>query len=261
MPKFAANITTMFTEWPFIDRFEAAAQAGFRAVELQFPYAYSAEAIAAKLREHGVSNVLFNAAPGNIANGERGLASLPDREAEFREGIALALRYAQVLGTPRVHVMAGLLPDTADRLRHRATYIKNLRYAAAEAARAGVGVLIEAINTRDMPRYFLNTQADAHAIRDEVGDSNLQVQMDLYHTQIVEGDISTKLRRYLRNVGHIQIAGVPDRHEPDAGEVNYPYLFRLLDELGYDGWVGCEYRPAHGTLAGLVWLTRAMSQQ
>jgi 2-dehydrotetronate isomerase len=261
MPKFAANITMMFTEWPFIDRFEAAAKAGFRAVELQFPYEHSPESIAAKLRAHAVANVLFNAAPGNVAAGERGLASLPGREAEFRDGMALALRYARVLGTPRLHVMAGLLRDETARVEQRATYIENLRYAAAETARAGVGILIEAINTRDIPGYFLNTQADAHAIRREVGSDNLKVQMDLYHTQIVEGDIATKLRRYLPGVGHIQIAGVPGRHEPDNGELNYPFLFRLLDDLGYEGWVGCEYRPANGTVEGLGWLGRAISQR
>jgi hydroxypyruvate isomerase len=153
--------------------------------------------------------------------------------------------------------MAGLLPHESARAEHRATYIENLRYAAAETARSGVGILIEAINTRDIPGFFLNTQADAHVIRQEVGSDNLKVQMDLYHTQIVEGDIATKLQRYLPDVGHIQIAGVPGRHEPDDGEVNYPYLFDLLDELGYSGWVGCEYRPRRGTVEGLGWLRRA----
>jgi hydroxypyruvate isomerase len=260
MPKFAANLSLMFTEVPFIERFEAAAKAGFGAVEFLFPYEHAAGRIAAQLHVHRLANVLFNLPPGDWAAGERGTASIPGREAEFRRGVDDALAYADTLRTPRVHVMAGLLPAGADRAAHRATYVANLRHAAREAARAGIEVLIEPINTRDMPGYFLNTQADAHAIREEVGAANLKVQMDLYHAQIVEGDIATKLRRYLPHVGHIQIAGVPDRHEPDTGELNYPYLFRLLDELGYAGWVGCEYRPAAGTVAGLGWLRDALAR-
>jgi hydroxypyruvate isomerase len=254
MPRFAANLSMMFTEVPFIERFGAAAAAGFAAVEFLFPYGHAADEIAAQLRAHRLANVLFNLPPGDWAAGERGMASIPGREAQFRRGVGEALAYARALGTPRLHAMAGLLPAGADRARHRAAYVDSLRYAAAEAAREGVEVLIEPINTRDIPGYFLNTQADAHAIREEVGAANLKVQMDLYHAQIVEGDLATKLRRYLPHVGHIQIAGVPDRHEPDSGELNYPYLFRLLDELGYAGWVGCEYRPAAGTVAGLGWL-------
>jgi len=254
MPKFAANLSMMFTEVPFLDRFGAAAQAGFAAVEFLFPYEHAADAIAAQLHTHRLANVLFNLPPGDWAAGERGMASIPGREAEFRRGVGDALACARTLGTPRVHVMAGLLPAGADRMTHRAAYVANLHYAAKEAAREGVEILIEPINTRDIPGYFLNTQADAHAIREDVGAANLKVQMDLYHAQIVEGDIATKLRRYLPHVGHIQIAGVPDRHEPDTGELDYAYLFRLLDELGYAGWVGCEYRPAAGTVAGLGWM-------
>jgi hydroxypyruvate isomerase len=256
MPRFAANLSMMFTELPFTERFAAAAGAGFRAVEFLFPYEHPPEAIAAALRTNGLVNVLFNLPPGDWAAGDRGLASVPGREAEFREGVATALRYASALGTPRLHVMAGLLPDERQRATRRATYVANLRHAAAEAARVGVALTIEPINPRDMPGYYLNTQADAHAVREEVGAANLAVQMDLYHAQIVEGDISTKLRRYLPHVGHVQIAGVPDRHEPDVSELDYAVVLRLLDELGYDGWVGCEYRPAHGTVAGLGWITR-----
>ena len=244
----------MFNELPFLERFEAAAQAGFNAVEFLFPYEHDAQAIAARLKLHALQNVLFNLPPGDFAAGERGLAALPGREAGFRASVAQTLSYARVLGAPRLHAMAGLLPDGADRAPYRATYIDNLRYAAAEAARRGITLLIEPINTRDIPGYFLNTQADAHAIRAEVGAANLKVQMDFYHVQIVEGDIAMKLRRYLPHVGHIQIAGVPERNEPDTGEVNYPYLFRLLDELGYQGWVGCEYRPAGNTIDGLAWM-------
>ena len=256
MPKFAANISMLFTEVAFIDRFEAAARAGFEAVEFLFPYDHAPADIAARLRSHGLVNALFNLPPGDFAAGERGLASLPGREAEFRRSVGVALAYAGALGTPRIHAMAGLLAARADRTQHRATYVANLRYAASRAAEAGVEIMIEPINTRDIPGYFLNTQAEAHAIREEVGAANLKVQMDLYHAQIVEGDVATKLRRYLPHIGHIQIAGVPDRHEPDIGELNYPYLFALLDELGYAGWVGCEYRPANGTLAGLGWMPR-----
>lgn len=254
MPKFAANLTMMFNEEPFLQRFGAAAKAGFKAVEFLFPYDFAAEEIAAELKGNKLENVLFNLPPGDWAAGERGLASLPGREAEFRAGVDKAIAYANALGTPRLHAMAGLLPQDADAARHRATFIGNLRYAAAEAARQGITLLIEPINTRDIPGYFLNTQADAHAIREEVGADNLKVQMDFYHVQIVEGDIATKLRRYLPHIGHIQIAGVPERNEPDTGEVNYPYLFQLLDELGYDGWLGCEYRPKKGTTEGLGWL-------
>ena len=254
MPRFAANLSMMFTEVPFLERFGAAAQAGFAAVEFLFPYEHAAGDIARQLRAHRLTNVLFNLPPGDWAAGERGMASIPGREDEFRRGVGVALACARTFGTPRVHAMAGLLPAAADRAAHHAAYVANLRYAAKEAAQDGVEVLIEPINTRDIPGYFLNTQADAHAIREEVGAANLKLQMDLYHAQIVEGDIATKLRRYLPHIGHIQIAGVPDRHEPDIGELNYAYLLPLLDELGYAGWVGCEYRPVAGTVAGLRWM-------
>jgi hydroxypyruvate isomerase len=167
--------------------------------------------------------------------------------------VAQALRYAEALGTPTLHAMAGLVPAGGDRAVCRATYVENLRFAARETARQGLKLVIEPINTRDIPGYFLNTQADAHAIREEVGADNLAVQMDLYHAQIVEGDLTMKLRRWIRHVGHVQIASVPERHEPDVGELDYPHLFRVLDELGYQGWVGCEYKPARGTLEGLGW--------
>ncbi|NEX63534.1 2-oxo-tetronate isomerase [Noviherbaspirillum galbum] len=254
MPKFAANLTMMFNEVPFLERFEAAASAGFGAVEFLFPYEHSAETIAGLLGRHGLRNVLFNMPPGDWAAGERGMACLPGREEEFRAGVAKAIHYALACGTPNLHMMAGLLPANADRAHHRAVYVDNLRHACEEAAKHGINVLIEPINTRDIPGYFLNLQSEAHAIREEVGSPNLKVQMDFYHVQIVEGDIAMKLKRYLPHVGHIQIAGVPDRNEPDVGEVNYPYLFDLLDSIGYGGWIGCEYRPAQGTVEGLGWL-------
>jgi hydroxypyruvate isomerase len=254
MPKFAANLSMQFTELPFMQRFAAAARAGYRAVEFLFPYEFEAAAIRAELDAHGLQNVLFNLYPGDWAAGERGLAGLPGRQEEFRASVQQALNYAKVLGTPRLHVMAGLQPAGVAREACLQTYVANLRHACAQAAAHNVSCLIEPINTRDMPGYLLSLQADAHALRAEVGAPNLLVQMDLYHAQIMEGDLAVKLRRYLPHIGHVQIAGVPDRHEPDQGEVNYPYLFALLDELGYQGWVGCEYRPANGTEAGLGWM-------
>ncbi len=253
MPRFAANLSMMFNEVPFLERFDAAARAGFEAVEFLFPYDHAPEEVAARLRAADVKNVLFNLPPGDWAKGERGLAALPGREAEFRAGVATALRYAKALGTPALHPMCGLVPDGADRVAARRVYLENLRFAAGALAREKLILVVEPINGRDIPGYFLQTQADAHAIREEVGAENLRVQMDLYHAQIVEGDLSVKLRRWIRHVGHVQIASVPERNEPDRGEVSYPHLFALLDELGYAGWIGCEYRPARGTVEGLGW--------
>lgn len=256
MPRFAANLTMMYTEHAFADRFAAAAGDGFRAVEFLFPYAFAATELAQRLADHGLKQVLFNAPPGDWDAGERGSACLPGREEAFRRGFAEeALPYALALQCPRVHVMAGLAPQGAERERLRATYVANLAWAAQQAAAHGLDVLIEPINTRDIPRYFLNRQDEAHAVVAEVGAANLKVQMDLYHCQIVEGDLAMKLRQYLPTgrVGHLQVAGVPARHEPDDGEVNHAYLFALLDELGYAGHIGCEYRPRDGTSAGLGW--------
>jgi 2-dehydrotetronate isomerase len=254
MPKFAANLTLMFNEVPFPQRFAAAAEAGFTAVEFLFPYDHTPQEVGRWLKEHGLKNVLFNMPPGDWVAGERGLASLPGREETFRAGVARAIEYAHALGTPRLHAMAGLLPAGADRSKHRAVYLENLRYSARELAKHGLVLLIEPINTRDIPGYFLNTQEEAHAVREEVGAANLKVQMDFYHVQIVEGDIAMKFRKYFEHVGHIQVASVPERNEPDDGEVNYRYLFRLIDDLGYGGWIGCEYRPRAGTAQGLGWL-------
>jgi 2-dehydrotetronate isomerase len=256
MPRFAANVSLMYAEHAFLDRFAAAAADGFDAVECLFPYDHERDELARRLADHGLAQVLFNAPPGNIDAGERGLACLPGREDGFRRSfVEQALPYAQALRCPQVHVLAGVMPDGADRAMLRETFIANLEWAARQAASAGVGVLIEPINPRDIPRYFLNRQHDAHAIVQEIGAQNLKVQMDLYHCQIVEGDLATKLREYVPTgrIGHIQIAGVPQRHEPDIGEVHYPYLFALLDELGYAGHVGCEYRPRAGASAGLGW--------
>ncbi|TFZ01935.1 2-oxo-tetronate isomerase [Ramlibacter humi] len=267
MPRFAANLSMLYPERPFLDRFESAARDGFEGVEFLFPYEHAPEEIAARLRGNGLQQVLFNAPPGDFANGERGMACLPGREAQFQAGLLQAMRYAQALGCPRVHVMAGLVPAHADRAALRATYIANLRWAAKQAEREGVNLLVEPINVRDIPGYFLNRQDDAHAVLAEVGAGNVKVQMDLYHCQIVEGDVATKIRQYLPTgrVAHFQIAGVPQRHEPDLGEVNFDYLFGVIDEVsatcGWEGWIGCEYRPARGaaeggTSEGLGWLRR-----
>lgn len=254
MPKFAANLTMMFNEFEFPQRFAAAAKAGFNAVEFLFPYDYSAHELAQLLTENHLQNVLFNLPPGDWNSGERGLAALPGREPEFRASVTLALEYAQVLGTPRLHVMAGVVPAGGKLQLCHETYCQNLSYAAKEAGKHGIDLMIEPINTRDMPGYFLNLQEQAHAIRQEVDEPNLKVQMDFYHAQIMEGDLSSTLIRHIDAIGHIQIASVPKRNEPDDGEVNYPYLFALLDQLGYQGWVGCEYRPRGRTEDGLKWL-------
>lgn len=253
MPNFAANLTMMFNEGPFPERFAMAARAGFDAVEFLFPYDHAPQDVAGWLKENKLANALFNMPPGDWGLGERGIASLPGREAEFRNSVGTALDYARALGTPRLHAMAGLLPAGADRAAHRAAFVENLRFAARALAQEGLILLIEPINPRDMPGYFLSTQAEAHAIREEVGETNLKVQMDFYHVQIAEGDVAMKLRKYFQGVGHIQIAGVPERHEPDSGELNNRFLMNLLDELGYEGWVGCEYRPRGRTEDGLAW--------
>ena len=281
MPRFAANLSLLYTELPFLDRFEAAARDGFEAVEYLFPYAFDLAELLARLKANGLQQVLFNAPPGGTdapgidaawAAGARGTASVPGREAEFRAGVELALRYADALDCPRIHCMAGLLSESAagadQESAARSVYVSNLRWAATEAAKSGRTILIEPINPRDMPRFFLNRQDDAHAVVQEVGAPNLQVQMDLYHCQVVGGDVAMKLRLYLPTgrVGHLQIAGVPERHEPDVGELNCAYLFDVIDEVaaqcGWQGWVGCEYRPRlgaepGGTSRGLGWRPRA----
>ncbi len=264
MPRFAANLSMLYNEHDFLDRFAAAAHDGFKAVEYLFPYAFEARELARRLADNGLQQVLFNAPPGDWEAGERGLACLPGREDEFRSGFAQALAYAETLDCPRVHVMAGLVPAGTERTRLQATYEANLAWAAERAGAAGRDVLIEPINTRDIPGFFLNRQDEAHRIVQAVGAPNLKVQMDLYHCQIVEGDVAMKLRQYLPTgrVGHLQVAGVPQRHEPDTGELHYPYLFDVIDQITaagqWEGWVGCEYRPSRGavprgTSDGLGW--------
>jgi hydroxypyruvate isomerase len=257
MPRFAANLSLLYSQHAFLDRFEAARRDGFDAVECQFPYEHAPQALADQISAHGLQLVLFNAPPGDVAAGDRGLAALPGREAEFRSSVARAMDYAQAVSCPRVHVMAGVLPNAQARHEMRVTFVRNLQWAARQAGDAGIDLLIEPINTRDMPGYFLNRQDEAHAIVAEVGSDRVRVQMDLYHCQIVEGGVAEKLQRYVPGgrVGHLQVAGVPGRGEPDdAGELNFTQLFKLIDSLGYSGHVGCEYRPRGDTSAGLAWL-------
>lgn len=256
MIRLAANLSMLFNEHVFIDRFSAAADAGFQGVEYLFPYAYSAEELRQALVETQLEQVLFNLPPGDWEAGERGLASLPGREAEFRDSVVEALHYAEILNCPRVHAMAGLLPEGADATTladHQATYLRNLHYAVSEAAKLDKEILIEPINTRDMPGFFLSRQAQAMAVLKEIRASNLKLQFDLYHCQIMEGDLIRHLEQQFSAIGHVQVAGVPERHEPDVGEINYPALFSRLEALGYNGWIGCEYRPAGETRQGLGW--------
>jgi hydroxypyruvate isomerase len=260
MPRFAANLTLMYTEHAYADRFAAAAADGFEAVECLFPYELGIDELVRRLRDQRLSLVLFNLWPGDWAAGERGLAALTGREAEFATSVETALAYALASGCRQLHAMAGLVPVDAsalDRAAMHHTYVANLRHAARALAPHGITLLIEPINTRDMPGYVLNHQQAAHDLVAEVGAPNLKVQMDLYHCQIMEGDVATRLRQHITGVGHLQIAGVPDRHEPDSGELNYPFLFELIDALGYQGHIGCEYRPRAGTSAGLGWWRRA----
>jgi hydroxypyruvate isomerase len=272
MPRFAANLSMLYPELDFLDRFEAAARDGFRAVEFLFPYAYPQRELVARLEANGLQQVLFNGPPGDWERGDRGLACQPGREAAFRDSVRQAIDYAVALSCPRIHVMAGLVPDGMAREAVQPTYIDNLRWAAAEAAKAGRNLLLEPINTRDNPGFFLNRQDHAHELVEAIGAPNVQVQMDLYHCQVVEGDVAMKIRRYLPTgrVGHFQIAGAPERNEPDVGEMNYPYLFGVIDEVsaqcGWQGWVGCEYRPrrgavANGTSDGLGWLRAASAHE
>jgi hydroxypyruvate isomerase len=270
MPQFAANLSMMYVELPFLDRFEAAAKDGFKAVEFLFPYAYEAKELAARLKANGLQQVLFNFPPGGTdaasidaawSSNTRGIACIPGRESELLAGLEIALRYADALQCPRLHMMAGLLPAGKDRTDVRQTYVNNAQAASKLAAKQGINILLEPINTRDIPGFFLNRQDHAHDLIAEIGQPNVKVQMDLYHCQIVEGDVAMKIRQYLPtgNVGHFQIAGVPERHEPDVGEMNYPYLFDVIDSLGDQGWIGCEYKPRlggqpSGTLKGLGWL-------
>ncbi len=256
MPRFAANLTMLFTEVPFLDRFERAAQAGFEAVEFLFPYAYPAEEIRQRLEAKRLKLVLHNLPAGDWDAGERGIACHPDRVAEFRDGVGKAIVYAKALGVGQLNCLAGKAPaGVADQVL-RQTFVDNLRFAAAELKKAGLRLLIEPINTFDIPGFYLNRTAQAVSILDEVGADNAFVQYDIYHAQRMEGELAATLQKCLPRIGHIQLADNPGRNEPGSGEINYPFLFAHLDRIGYDGWIGCEYKPATTTEAGLSWRQR-----
>ncbi len=257
MPKFAANLTMLFNEVPFLDRFERAARAGFEAVEFLFPYAWDLREIRRRLDEHGLKLVLHNLPAGDWDAGERGIACLPDRIDEFREGVSRAIDCAGVLGVDQLNCLAGKVPMGADDAMLRKTLVGNLRYAAAAFARARLRLLIEPINTYDIPGFYLNRTAQALAILDEVGADNAFVQYDIYHAQRMEGELAGTLHKHLARIGHIQLADNPGRNEPGSGEINFDFLLAHLDRIGYKGWVGCEYKPAASTEAGLGWLERA----
>ncbi|SOD90059.1 2-oxo-tetronate isomerase [Caenispirillum bisanense] len=256
MPRFSANLSTLFTDRPFLDRVSAAAGVGFKAVEVQFPYHLDRDAFGDALAEYRLSLVLCNAPPGDWEAGERGLAALPGREEEFRDGLDLAFDWCNALKCQRLHVMAGIVDlDDPDVLEDAYdAYLRNIAYAAAQGEARGVKVLIEPINGVDMPGYFLQRPDDAVRVLDEVDHRNLFLQYDLYHAQMTQGGLTDFLEGNLHRIAHMQVAGVPGRHEPDAnGEINFPYLFNLIDAHGYAGWIGCEYRPRINTIAGLRW--------
>ena len=253
MPKLAANLTMMFNEVPFMERFSAARRCGFRGVEYLFPYDWQANDLALALLDNGLTQALFNLPPGDWQAGERGICALPGREAEFRASVDRALDYAAALGCERLHVMAGIADPACDRDAMRDVYLENLGHATKQCASAGVRLLIEPINTGDMPGYFLTSSRQAMDIIEQVGADNLFVQYDIYHMQIMEGHLSRSLETLLPNIGHIQIASVPDRHEPGTGEINYDWLLRHIDKIGYEGWIGCEYHPKGVTADGLGW--------
>jgi hydroxypyruvate isomerase len=256
MLRFCANLSMMFQELPFPQRFAAAARAGFAGVEYLFPYDHPAAEIKRWLEDAGLTQVLFNAPPGDWSAGERGLACLPGREEEFRDGVRRALDYAHTLGCHQVHVMAGLAPAGFSPVTLTSLYAANLAWAAERAAEAGVRLLIEPINHRDMPGYFLNTTDQAVAVIEAIGRGQIFLQFDVYHCQITEGDITRRFERLLPFIGHVQIADVPARNEPGTGEIGWDYVFRRIEASGYEGWIGLEYRPAGETLAGLAWRRR-----
>lgn len=256
MPKFAANLSMLFTEHPFLDRFELAAKAGFRAVEFLFPYDFPAGDIKSRLDANDLELVLHNLPAGNWDAGERGIACLPDRVDEFRSGVATAIEYATTLGVPQLNCLAGKAPlDVSDDTLRR-TFVANLRHAAAELRNARLKLLIEPINTFDIPGFYLTRTAQALSLLDEVGADNAYVQYDIYHAQRMEGELAATVQKHSERIAHVQLADNPGRHEPGTGEINYEFLFEHLDRIGYRGWIGCEYKPATTTEAGLGWFTK-----
>ncbi len=260
MPRFAANLTMLFTELPFMQRFEAAARAGFDAVEYLFPYAVPKAELVAALRDNALQQVLHNLPAGDWDAGERGIACHPDRVDEFRAGVAKAIDYATALGCPQLNCLVGKMPVGAALHQVQPTVVDNLRFAARELQSAGIRLLIEPVNSFDIPGFMLTRTDQALALMDEVDSPNLRLQYDIYHAQRMEGELGATLAKHLPRIGHIQLADNPGRGEPGTGEINYPWLFKHIDAIGYTGWIGCEYRPRAGTQAGLDWRTALTSQ-
>ena len=254
MPKFAANLTMLFNEVDFPDRFEAAKDAGFKGVEYLFPYPYRKEDLAERLAANGLTQVLHNLPAGDWAKGERGIACLPDRVGEFQDGVGKAIEYATTLKCTQLNCLAGVAPNGVDPAKIRETFVRNLQFAASKLESAGIRLLIEACNTRDIPGFFLNRSQQALDIIGEVGSDNLFLQYDIYHMQVMEGNLAPTIQRNLGSIRHLQLADNPGRNEPGTGEINYPFLFQFIDKLGYSGWIGCEYKPVKSTLEGLGWV-------
>jgi hydroxypyruvate isomerase len=250
--QFSANLSLLFTEHEFLDRFGAAARAGFKGVEFHFPYDFDKSVLAEVVMTSGVEVVLFNLPAGHWAAGERGIACLPERKAEFQDGVGRAIEYAEALGCTRLNCLAGV--PTTSRDQASETLVDNLRFAAAATQRAGIRLLLEPLNTRDTPGFLVSTTAQALQVLDAVGSRNLQLQYDIYHAQVMEGDLARTLAAQLPKIGHIQIADNPGRHEPGSGEIRFPFLFERLQQLGYSGWIGCEYVPSVATRDSLAWL-------
>ena len=259
MPKFAANLTMLFNEVDFLHRFDAAAKAGFRGVEYLFPYAYDKNQLAEKLKTLKLTQVLHNLPAGDWAGGERGIACLPARVGEFQDGVGKAIEYATALGCRQINCLAGIAPAGAAPDMLRKTFVDNLRFVAGKLKTAGIKLLIEPINTFDIPGFYLSRTAQALEIMNDVGSDNLFLQYDVYHMQRMEGELAASLKKNLSRIAHIQIADNPGRNEPGTGEINYPFLFRHIDQIGYAGWIGCEYKPATTTAAGLGWAAAYLS--
>jgi hydroxypyruvate isomerase len=254
MPKFNANLTLLFNELDFLERFKAARDAGFRGVEYLFPYAYPKQELVERLQRHGLTQVLHNLPAGDWANGERGIACLADRVGEFQDGVGQAIEYAQALRCTQINCLAGIAPAGANAAQLRDTLVRNLQFAAASLKSAGIRLLLEPCNTRDIPGFYLNGSQQAIQIIDAVGSDNLFLQYDIYHMQVMEGNLAPTIERHLHRISHLQLADNPGRGEPGSGEINYPFLFAWIDRLGYPGWIGCEYKPVNGTVRGLGWI-------
>jgi len=259
MPRFNANLSMLFTEVDFLDRFGRAAKAGFKGVEFLFPYEWDKEQLAELLQKHGLEQILHNLPPGNWAAGERGIACLPGRESEFQEGVGLAIEYAKALKCPRLNCLVGMTPQEVPADKARGALVGNLRFAAEALKKEGIQLLIEAINGYDMPGFYLQRTGEALKLMDEVAHPNIWFQYDIYHMQVMEGNLTKTIRDNLARISHMQLADNPGRHEPGTGEINYENLFRFIDEAGYQGWIGCEYKPAGQTEDGLTWAQKYLT--